>query len=122
MELFAINLLSIWYSKYVIIIQFHLRQGGEARIRIPQAHNSRFAFTFDREVKLADVLSKPIIPVSYLTYWPPRSLAIQFATTQFIYWRPLADVKLDSGNDVTVDISLWSPNDVSAVATRIANR
>ena len=38
----------------------------------------------NREVKLADVLGKMIIPVNFLSNWPPRCLAIQFATTQFI--------------------------------------
>ena len=39
------------------------------------------------QVKLADVLGKYILPVSFLETWPPRCLAIQFATTQFINWR-----------------------------------
>ena len=38
----------------------------------------------NREVKLADVLGKMIIPVNFLSNWPPKCLAIQFATTQFI--------------------------------------
>ena len=38
----------------------------------------------NREVKLADVLGKIIIPVNFLSHWPPKCLAIQFATTQFI--------------------------------------
>ncbi|PVD30541.1 hypothetical protein C0Q70_09809 [Pomacea canaliculata] len=41
----------------------------------------------NREVKLADVLGKYILPVSFLTDWPPRCLAIQFATTQYISCR-----------------------------------
>ena len=36
------------------------------------------------QVKLADVLGKYILPVSFLPEWPPPCLAIQFATTQFI--------------------------------------
>lgn len=39
------------------------------------------------QVKLADVLGKYILPVSFLTDWPPRCLAIQFATTQYISCR-----------------------------------
>lgn len=83
---------------------------------------SRYGETMwtNREVKLADVLTKPIIPVSFISTWPPRSLAIQFATTQFIFWRPRADVTL--GADVTLDISRWSSHDVTVVAERIANR
>ena len=45
----------------------------------------------NREVKLADVLDKIILPVNFNQEWPPRSLAIQFATTQFIPWK--ADCK-----------------------------
>uniref|UniRef100_A0A1X7VQS0 TIR domain-containing protein n=1 Tax=Amphimedon queenslandica TaxID=400682 RepID=A0A1X7VQS0_AMPQE len=40
----------------------------------------------NREVKLADTLGKMIIPVTFLSTWPPMCLAIQFATTQFIKW------------------------------------
>ena len=40
----------------------------------------------NREVKLADVLGKPIVPVNFLPHWPPKCLAIQFSTTQFIPW------------------------------------
>ena len=40
----------------------------------------------NREVKLADMLGKMIIPVTFLSTWPPMCLAIQFATTQFIRW------------------------------------
>ena len=39
------------------------------------------------QVKLADVLSKFILPVNFLETWPPKCLAIQFATTQFIPWK-----------------------------------
>ena len=38
----------------------------------------------NREVKLADVLSKLILPVNFIYTWPPKCLAIQFATTQYI--------------------------------------
>lgn len=40
-----------------------------------------------QKVKLADVLGKFIIPVSFLENWPPKCLAIQFATTQYIDWK-----------------------------------
>ena len=36
------------------------------------------------QVKLADVLGKYILPVNFLPDWPPRCLAIQFATTQYV--------------------------------------
>ena len=38
----------------------------------------------NREVKLADVLGKLILPVNFNYTWPPKCLAIQFATTQYI--------------------------------------
>ncbi|XP_033103062.1 uncharacterized protein LOC117105861 [Anneissia japonica] len=41
----------------------------------------------NREIKLADVLGKFIVPVNFLDAWPPGCLAIQFATTQFIAWK-----------------------------------
>ena len=40
----------------------------------------------NREIKLADILGKLIIPINFLSEWPPRCLAIQFATTQFLSW------------------------------------
>lgn len=40
-----------------------------------------------QQVKLADVLGKFIIPVNFLENWPPKCLAIQFATTQYIDWK-----------------------------------
>ncbi|KAK3094446.1 hypothetical protein FSP39_001842, partial [Pinctada imbricata] len=42
----------------------------------------------NREIKLADVLGKYIIPVNFLDDWPPRCLAIQFSTVQYINWSP----------------------------------
>lgn len=39
------------------------------------------------QVKLADVLLKFILPISFLNHWPPKCLAIQFATTQYIPWK-----------------------------------
>ncbi|KAG9509610.1 Phosphatidylinositol-binding clathrin assembly protein LAP [Fragariocoptes setiger] len=41
----------------------------------------------NREVKLADILNKKILPVNFGQTWPPPCLAIQFATTQYICWR-----------------------------------
>ncbi len=38
----------------------------------------------NREVKLADVLGKLILPINFNLQWPPQCLAIQFATTQYI--------------------------------------
>ncbi|XP_064630200.1 uncharacterized protein LOC135489044 isoform X1 [Lineus longissimus] len=47
----------------------------------------------NREVKLADFLGKFIIPVSFLDFWPPRCLAIQFATTQYVQWKADKDIE-----------------------------
>lgn len=38
----------------------------------------------NREIKLADVLEKVILPINFNKTWPPKCLAIQFATTQYI--------------------------------------
>ncbi len=40
----------------------------------------------NKEVKLADTLEKLIIPINFISTWPPMCLAIQFSTTQFISW------------------------------------
>lgn len=45
----------------------------------------------NKEVKLADILGKFIIPVTFLPKWPPMCLAIQFATTQYIKWHTSSD-------------------------------
>ena len=44
------------------------------------------------QLKLADILKKLILPVSFLDDWPPDSLAIQFATKHFIEGRPTRDI------------------------------
>ncbi|XP_014774740.1 uncharacterized protein LOC106872313 isoform X1 [Octopus bimaculoides] len=38
----------------------------------------------NREVKLADILGKFMLPINFLSEWPPSCLAIQLATTQYI--------------------------------------
>lgn len=60
----------------------------------------------NREVKLADILNKTILPVSFLSDWPPMCLAIQFATTQYVHWtsRKESDLK-DVGRKVAQRIS-----------------
>ena len=63
----------------------------------------------NREVKLADVLGKIMIPVNFLAAWPPKCLAIQFATTQYIPWKKThlddTEVDEDSANSVATDIA-----------------
>uniref|UniRef100_A0A1I8IH81 TIR domain-containing protein n=1 Tax=Macrostomum lignano TaxID=282301 RepID=A0A1I8IH81_9PLAT len=53
----------------------------------------------NREVKLADVLGKEILPISFISDWPPRCLAIQFATTQFVPWSGAYDIESANIND-----------------------
>ncbi|XP_071793032.1 uncharacterized protein [Asterias amurensis] len=79
----------------------------------------------NRELKLADILNKYIVPVSFVETWPPCCLAIQFATTQFINWR---QGKLDRekifrlmADKCEVSYS-WSESDVSAVSKDIGKR
>ena len=52
--------------------------------------NKEYCFS---QVKLADVLAKVIIPINFLDHWPPRSLAIQFSTTQYIPWKTLDSIR-----------------------------
>ncbi|XP_030841605.1 uncharacterized protein LOC763292 isoform X2 [Strongylocentrotus purpuratus] len=85
----------------------------------------------NREVKLADVLGKYILPVSFLETWPPRCLAIQFATTQFINWRkpkpgqpatphsPSKELSMDSSFKKCYE---WEKKDVVCVAKDIGKR
>ncbi|RWS05714.1 TIR motif-containing protein-like protein, partial [Dinothrombium tinctorium] len=72
----------------------------------------------NREVKLADILHKMIIPINFLDQWPPECLAIQFATTQYIPWRPLEDITNDKNND----IKQWSEKHARTVAKLIAEQ
>ncbi|XP_063963431.1 uncharacterized protein LOC129273642 isoform X2 [Lytechinus pictus] len=85
----------------------------------------------NREVKLADVLQKYILPVSFLDTWPPRCLAIQFATTQFINWKkpkpgqpatphsPSKETSMDSPLKKCYE---WEKKDVHCVAVDIGKR
>lgn len=70
----------------------------------------------NREVKLADILGKYIIPVSFLSEWPPQSLAIQFSTTQYINWK----YQLNSGE--RNDILTWDTKDLKYVAQQISEK
>ncbi|KAL3864953.1 hypothetical protein ACJMK2_006594 [Sinanodonta woodiana] len=74
----------------------------------------------NREVKLADVLGKFIIPVSFLETWPPRCLAIQFASTQYILWKPLDQLSPDMPSNN--DIRKWERKYVQMVAGQIGDR
>ena len=53
----------------------------------------------NREIKLADILGKLIIPVNFLSQWPPPCLAIQFATTQFVAWSSSSSLVTDSQHE-----------------------
>ncbi|XP_076364339.1 uncharacterized protein LOC143253817 [Tachypleus tridentatus] len=76
----------------------------------------------NREVKLADVLDKLIIPVSFLDKWPPECLAIQFASTQYIPWKsPDSDhIKNECEMKVT-DFRVWESGQMQRVAKEIAD-
>ncbi|XP_062511654.1 uncharacterized protein LOC134187529 [Corticium candelabrum] len=69
----------------------------------------------NREVKLADVLGKFIVPVNFVSDWPPRCLAIQFATTQFIPWK-LAE------NATAGDPHTWDHESIFRVSKAIAEK
>ncbi|KAJ8317746.1 hypothetical protein KUTeg_005650 [Tegillarca granosa] len=79
----------------------------------------------NREVKLADVLGKIILPVSFLEEWPPRCLAIQFATTQYINWKTPAQIQTEvaeGGIDQAKNIRYWNNKYVKYVAKEIGER
>ena len=66
----------------------------------------RYGYTLwtNREVKLADILGKIIVPVNFLANWPPSCLAIQFATTQYAQWEQPFDAN-DPSNSAEVSNS-----------------
>ena len=72
-------------------------------------------------MKLADVLGKFILPISFLNEWPPRVLAIQFATTQFIPWKPqkILEKQTDKGE---LDIKSWEAMYLTGVVGQISER
>ncbi|BFZ01270.1 hypothetical protein BsWGS_04309 [Bradybaena similaris] len=79
----------------------------------------------NREVKLADVLGKPILPVSFLDEWPPKCLAIQFATTQFIWWKSPENISLElaAGNgEEARNIRIWKDKYIEIAALEIEKR
>lgn len=95
----------------------------------------------NREVKLADVLHKVIIPVNFLESWPPECLAIQFASTQYIAaWkaaehetgkqsRPTSEPELGlpagstaAGEGYKYDYRVWDDSNLKRVAKEIAER
>ncbi|OWF48276.1 hypothetical protein KP79_PYT17162 [Mizuhopecten yessoensis] len=79
----------------------------------------------NREVKLADVLGKFILPVNFLEEWPPRCLAIQFATTQYIAWKTPTQIQteLAEGRGESVnDFQIWDRKYISLVASKVAER
>lgn len=77
----------------------------------------------NREVKLADVLHKVIIPVNFLETWPPECLAIQFASTQYIPAWKVADQEHAQGSDAyKTDYRVWDEVNLRRVAREIAER
>ncbi|XP_022091661.1 uncharacterized protein LOC110979851 isoform X2 [Acanthaster planci] len=75
----------------------------------------------NRELKLADILNKYIIPVSFVETWPPCCLAIQFATTQFIHWRQGKQDRDKSTQQELVTYT-WNSSDVITVSKDIGTR
>jgi len=79
----------------------------------------------NREVKLADVLGKIMIPVNFLDSWPPKCLAIQFATTQYIPWKKThlddAEVDEDSTSTVATDIAFRYQQELKSTPSTVEN-
>ena len=98
----------------------------------------------NREIKLADVMNKLIIPINFLEDWsvfclnysnkinnyllnvrPPECLAIQFASTHYIPWKSEAEIEKGLANgkeDQVKDIRLWDDPFVRTVASDIGDR
>ena len=66
----------------------------------------------NREIKLADVLQKAILPVNFKEKWPPKCLAIQFATTQCI--------PATTGSEVTAE--LFTEEHANEIAVKISEQ
>ncbi|KAL8600513.1 hypothetical protein ACOMHN_005007 [Nucella lapillus] len=80
----------------------------------------------NREVKLADVLGKYILPVNFLSDWPPRCLAIQFATTQYVHsGHPDLQAVVNgasAGCKASSQAASWTDADVRMKASEISQR
>ncbi|XP_013786054.2 uncharacterized protein LOC106470075 isoform X1 [Limulus polyphemus] len=79
----------------------------------------------NREVKLADLMAKVIIPVNFLDYWPPECLAIQFSSVQYIPWKSSKDIeeaKKNGEEKRATDIRFWDLPYVKQVAEAITER
>jgi len=75
----------------------------------------------NREVKLADLLKKQIVPINFLDSWPPECLAIQFATTQYIPWRPVESEHESIADQIwPTSIKQWPNIYIKRVAKQIA--
>lgn len=75
----------------------------------------------NREVKLADILKKKIVPINFLESWPPECLAIQFATTQYISWLSHDSLEVVKSLDFKTS-SLWPEGCVKNIAALLANQ
>ncbi|GFY75979.1 TIR domain-containing protein [Trichonephila inaurata madagascariensis] len=73
----------------------------------------------NREIKLADVLGKRIIPVNFMEHWPPACLAIQFASTQYIPWK-LQESDHVKEPEKPSDSKHWDPTCIKRVSKQIA--
>ncbi|XP_022235490.1 uncharacterized protein LOC106475726 isoform X2 [Limulus polyphemus] len=75
----------------------------------------------NREIKLADMLRKVIIPVNFVDTWPPECLAIQFATTQYIPWKAPENAhekgELESKSSISKS---WDDTNMKRVSREIA--
>lgn len=74
----------------------------------------------NREIKLADVLGKLIVPVNFMENWPPACLAIQFASTQYIPWKLQESDHVQYEREKTSDPRMWDQIYVKRVSKQIA--
>ncbi|XP_067135835.1 uncharacterized protein [Centruroides vittatus] len=76
----------------------------------------------NREIKLADVMEKVIIPINFLDHWPPDCLSIQFCALQYIPWKTLGEferAKIYGEEDRGKDIRFWDQPFVRRAAKSI---
>ncbi|KAG1659946.1 hypothetical protein GQR58_022228 [Nymphon striatum] len=79
----------------------------------------------NREVKVADMNNKIIVPISFLKTWPPDCLAIQFASTHYIPWKTDDDIQKEivSGEEERAcNTNFWDTQHVNKVADIIIEK
>jgi hypothetical protein len=77
----------------------------------------------NREIKFADMKKKIIVPINFLSTWPPECLAIQFATTQFLPWKTMEEIdrEYEIEGERAFDTRVWDDRFVVRTAQQISS-